>query len=66
MFWNAQSIASASKRLLLEYALHKEKIDILLIVETFLKPHHSFNLKNYSFYRNDRFPQPRWCGDCDS
>lgn len=57
MFWNAQSINSTSKRSLLKYTLINEKIDILLIVETFLKPIHSFKLSGYCIYRNDRLPQ---------
>lgn len=58
MLWNAQSVTSASKRLLLENTLANELIDILLIVETFLKPHHNFQLKGFTTYRNDRLPQP--------
>lgn len=57
MFWNPQSITQSSKRLQLEYALFKEKIDIVLLVETFLKPQHNFQLKGYNVYRNDRLHQ---------
>lgn len=38
--------------------INKEKVDILLLVETFLKPHHAFRLKNYTIYRNDRLSHP--------
>lgn len=57
MFWNAQSITSTSKRVQFEYAIFKEKIDIVLIVETYLKPIHAFELKGYNTYRNDRLHQ---------
>lgn len=56
MFWNAQSVSP--KLLLLQHTLLKEKIDILLIVETFLKPKHNFKLNGYSIHRNDRLNQP--------
>lgn len=57
MFWNAQSVTSASKHSLLKYTLTNESIDILLLVETFLKPVHTFQLEGYYVYQNDRLHQ---------
>lgn len=54
MFWNAQSITSISKQLQLELFLENERIDLLLLSETFLKQQHIFNIKNFTVYRNDR------------
>lgn len=54
MFWNAQGITTLSKQLQLEFFIEREKIDILLLAETFLTPNHSFQLKNYTIHRNDR------------
>lgn len=54
LFWNAQSITSKTKQIQLEHILEIEKIDICLLVETFLKPQHTFQLKNFIVYRNDR------------
>lgn len=58
MSWNAQSITNKSKAAQLEYLVNKENIDILLLIETFLKPHHTFHIKNYTVYRNDRLTHP--------
>lgn len=57
MFWNAQSIANRSKQQQLEIILQSEKIDIILIAESFLKQHHNFSIKNFTVYRNDRQSQ---------
>lgn len=57
MFWNAQGITTNSKQLQLELLLKKECINIILLAETFLKPHHSFNMRNFIVYRNDRTHQ---------
>lgn len=57
VLWNAQGITTAIKQKQLEHYAHSEKIDIILIVETFLKPEHSFNLMNYVIYRIDRIQQ---------
>lgn len=57
MFWNAHSITNFSKKLELEQTLKNEKIDIILIVETFLKPKHTFTLNNFIVYRNGRSHQ---------
>lgn len=54
MFWNAQSITSNSKQLLLDHTLETEKVDVLLLAETFLKQHHSFSIRNFIVFRNDR------------
>lgn len=57
VFWNAQSINNPTKKHLIELFLESEKIDILLIAETFLKPHIRFQMKNFTVYRNDRQQQ---------
>lgn len=54
MHWNAQGITSPSAMLELEHVLNEKHIDIVLINETFLKPHHKFKLKNYNIHRQDR------------
>lgn len=54
MLWNAQSITSKSKQIELDHFIITEKIDIIIIVETFLKPHHQFSIKNFTIYRQDR------------
>lgn len=54
MYWNAQSITNKSKQIQLQFLLETERIDILLIAETFLKPHHAFQINNFIVYRNDR------------
>lgn len=38
----------------INFLIVKEKIDIVLICETFLKSHHKFKLNGYQIYRNDR------------
>lgn len=57
LFWNAQSITSLSKQTQLEYVLSIENIDIALIVETYLKPHHTFKINDFTIHRNDRLHQ---------
>lgn len=54
MFWNAQGITTLTKQLQLEHFIETKKIDILLLAETFLKPQHTFQLKNFDIHRNDR------------
>lgn len=54
MHWNAQGITSFSAVQQLQLLLDAEKIDILSLNETFLKPHHKLYLDNYKIYRNDR------------
>lgn len=54
MFWNAQSITNEAKQTQLEYILESEHIDVLLLVETCLKPQHTFQINNFTVYRNDR------------
>lgn len=53
-FWNAQSINNNTKKISLESFLETDKIDILLLAETFLKPTISFQINNFTIYRNDR------------
>lgn len=38
----------------LNFLILNRKVDIVLICETFLKPHHKFKLNGYKIYRNDR------------
>lgn len=57
MFWNAQGISTTTKQVQLELLLEREHIDILLLAETFLKPHHAFTIQNFTVYRNDRIHQ---------
>lgn len=54
LLWNAQSITNKTKQTQLEYFVMKNKIDIILLVETFLKPEHIFQIDNFIVYRNDR------------
>lgn len=54
MHWNAQGITNFSVAQQLQILLDKEKIDIVTLNETFLKPQHKFYLANYKIYRNDR------------
>lgn len=49
--WNAQSIIS--NRHSLTQFLYNNNIHIGIISETWLKPHHKFNVRGYSFERND-------------
>lgn len=58
MFWNAQSITNKYKQIQLEHLIQNQHIDIVLLVETFLKQHHTFQLKNFAIYRNDRLTHP--------
>lgn len=57
MLWNPQSINNIAKYQLLTNTIHSEKIDVLILVETFLKPAHTFRLNNFTIYRNDRATQ---------
>lgn len=57
VFWNAQNINNIIKKLSLESFLETDKVDILLLAETFLKPQHRFQIKNFIVYRNDRLHQ---------
>lgn len=54
MHWNAQGITTDSAAAQLEQVLHDKKIDVLLLNETFLKPHHKLQLGGYKIYREDR------------
>lgn len=57
LLWNPQSINNAAKHQLLTHTLVNEQIDVLILVETFLKPTHTFHINNYTIYRNDRIAQ---------
>lgn len=57
VFWNAQSINNPTKKHLLELFMESEKIDIVLLAETFLKPHIPFQIRNFTVHRNDRIQQ---------
>lgn len=54
LFWNAQSIANISKKKELELFIINEKIDIILLAETYLNANSDLALTNYIVYRNDR------------
>lgn len=54
MHWNAQGITTEPAVSQLELFVHKEKIDIILLNETFLKPKHKFKISKYKVYREDR------------
>lgn len=54
MFWNAQGIVSTLKKVQLEILAAQQKIDIILLCETFLNTHNEFSLRNYKVYRHDR------------
>lgn len=57
MLWNAQSINQPTKQQMLTHTLQTEQIDIVILVETYLKPTHTFNINNYMILRNDRRTQ---------
>lgn len=52
--WNAQGLCNLATIKQIELFVLKENIDILFLVETYLKPHHKFFIHGYSVYRNDR------------
>lgn len=54
MHWNAQGITNDSSIAQLDNFLNINKIDIVMLNETFLKPHHKFQLGNYKVHRQDR------------
>ncbi|XP_065369085.1 uncharacterized protein LOC135961480 [Calliphora vicina] len=54
MHWNAQGITTHSAISQLEQFIRKNNIDIVLLNETFLKPHHKFLIVGYKVYRRDR------------
>lgn len=54
MFWNAQGISNAAKRMQLAAFLADNLIDVVMLAETFLNEQHIFHLPNYSIYRSDR------------
>lgn len=52
--WNAQGATSQSVIKQIDYFINVENIDIVFIVETFLKDYHNFELTNFVVYRCDR------------
>jgi hypothetical protein len=52
-FWNAGGTVNRDKKEIIHF-LEEHDIDILLVNETWLKPHHNINFPNYSTYRTDR------------
>ena len=53
--WNARSVKNKKHEVI--NFIEKHNIDILLITETFLKPHIAFHIPNFLIYRNDRLNQ---------
>lgn len=51
-FWNADGVYEQKPEL--KYFLKDHHIDIMLMNETHLKPHHTFRISNYSIIRTDR------------
>lgn len=51
-YWNANGVSN--KKIELEHFLKEKNIDVMIIVETFLKPGQRFNVNNYSCCRLDR------------
>lgn len=58
LHWNAQGMSNQATIAQLDYVLNKEKVDIALINETFLKKQHKVHINNYKVYRNDREDRP--------
>ena len=54
MHWNAQGITTRSAIDELTIFVNENKIDIVLLNETFLKTQHKFKIPGYTIYRNDR------------
>lgn len=52
--WNAQGLVNLATIKQLELLLNSESVDIVFLVETFLKPSNSFFIDGYKIYRNDR------------
>lgn len=52
--WNARGISQFSSSQQLNFLLLNRSIDIVLVCETFLNPHHKLKLNGYKIYRNDR------------
>ena len=53
MHWYAQGITIPTAIAELEQLLKQKQIDLVLMNETFLKPHHRFKLANFKVYRKD-------------
>ena len=56
LLWNADGIHSQQHEL--ENYLRRNKIDVAFICETKLKQEHTFKLKGYNIFRNDRIARP--------
>lgn len=52
--WNARGISNFSTAEQLNILIANKNIDIVLLCETFLRPHHKFKLNGYKIYRHDR------------
>lgn len=50
-YWNARGVHNKKDEL--KVFMKEQDIDVMLIGETFLKPHASFKIENYVTYRND-------------
>lgn len=55
-FWNANGVRTKQTELL--HFLQDQKVDVLLLNETHLKPCYSLSLQNYNTYRTDRLTTP--------
>lgn len=55
--WNCRGINAHRNEL--DLFLAEENISILMLQETFLRPHHRFHLKGYTTYRKDRPDGPK-------
>lgn len=49
--WNARIVLNNKSEIT---HLHSHNVDVECIFETYLKPAHSFRIRNYSVSRNDR------------
>ncbi|GJQ79454.1 hypothetical protein Trydic_g5040 [Trypoxylus dichotomus] len=56
MFWNAQGIAKKKNEA--RAFITDNEINVALLLETFLKASHTFNITNYTTYRTDRNTKP--------
>ncbi len=56
-FWNCNGICSRTKQTELHSFLARQNISVMMLSETWLSPHLSFNITGYICYRNDRAAQ---------
>lgn len=54
MHWNCQGITTNSAITQLENFIRNKNIDVVLLNETFLKPHHKIKIGGFKIYRRDR------------